>query len=148
MWRFTGWHLIRCQSPYKQCQHVFDLAPSEESYLNFVQWKQYFNTIQDLFSFSSRFLHLLLPINNAELLSTIYSFSCSSLPLVKKDKWCESFLLRTLQPIFGSFCGSNSTVQYLGLGFDSMEEEPLSHCRVKLERAVWSSVMCTFNEAH
>lgn len=49
---------------------------------------------------------------------------------------------------FGSFCGSNSTVQYLGLGFDSMEEEPLSRCRVKLERAVWISVMCTFNEAH
>lgn len=41
-----------------------------------------------------------------------------------------------------------NAVQYLGLGFDSMEEELLSHCRVKLERAVWISVMCTFNEAH
>lgn len=37
-----------------------------------------------------------------------------------------------LQPILGSFCGSNSTVQYLGLGFDSTEEGLLSHCRVKL----------------
>lgn len=49
---------------------------------------------------------------------------------------------------FGSFSGSNSTVQYLGLGSDSMEVELLSRCRVKLERVLWNSVMCTFNEPY
>lgn len=107
---------------------------------------QCFSFVLDLFSFDSR-VFFFLNASNKQQRAARHHLSLLSAPCQKRQMmWILPF--KNAAAHFGSFRWSNSTVQYLGSGFDSMEEEPLSHCLVKLHRVVWISVMCTFNEAH
>lgn len=148
---FASWHLIRfqpCQFSNKQCQHVFDVALSGEAYLKMCATKAVFQLDTGSIFIQLQISPFTSPTKQQRaaqhhlFLRLLLSAPCQK----RQMMWILPF--KNAAAHFGSFCGSNSTVQYLGLGFDSMEEELLSHCRVKLERAVWISVMCTFNEAH
>lgn len=143
MWGFTVWHLIRsqpCQSPDKQRQHVFDLAPSEGAHLNILK-----TAMKTIFHLDTGSILIQLQISpftspskqHRAVQRHLFLHLLLSAPCQKRQMmWILPF--KNAAAHFGSFCGRNSTVQYLGLGFDSMEEEPLSHCRVKLERALGS----------
>lgn len=104
--------------------------------------------MQDSFFIQLQISSFTSPINNTEAAqSHLFLHLLLSAPCQKRQMtWIPPF--KNAAAHFGSFSGSKSTVQYLGLGSDSMEVELLSRCRVKLERVVWNSVMCTFNEPY